>query len=204
MQVLFPNAFGHELPEEDEVLSLQDEYGFTNEYAEFLFRQNGFSFDRLADEPDAEECLVDGEDDPEGNADLRLLYALNGDSHFDDLESQLDEFFFRELLFPIGVGYNGNPYVEVLAGKYQGCIVSLDHEMFAGSGSLEELLDELELDAGSMDRDELVDALCSPKLGLAWFHARNIRRFLSECVCCDEALNGFVLDADDVPDEYED
>jgi hypothetical protein len=204
MQVLFPNAFGHPLPQEDEVLDLQDQYGFSQDCAEFLFRQNGFSFDRLADSSDADECLAAGEDDADGHSDLRHLFGLGAEAPFDDLQAQLEEFMFRELLFPIGAGYNGNVYVEVLAGKYQGFIASLDHEMFAGSASLEEFLDEFELDAQAMDRDELADALCDPKLGLAWFHARSLRQFLSECVFCDEALTGFALDADDLPDELMD
>ena len=201
MQVLFPNIFGHGLPEEEEVLDLQEQYGFSQDYAEFLFRQNGFSFDRLADSPEADECLVPGEDDSEGNADLRHLNGLNSDSPFDDLQAVLEDSMFRELLFPLGVGYGGNLFVEVLAGQYQGFIASLDHEMYASCASLEEFFDEFDLDALCLDRDEMTDALCDPKLGLAWFHARSFRQFISECVFCDEALNGFVLDSDDLPDE---
>ena len=203
MQVLFPNIFGHGLPEEEEVLDLQEQYGFSQDYAEFLFRQNGFSFDRLADSPEADECLVPGEDDGEGNADLRHLNGLNSDSPFDDLQAVLDDCMFRELLFPIGVGYGGNLYVEVLGGQYQGFIASLDHDMYASSASLEEFFDEFELDAQGLSRDEMIDALCDPELGLAWFHARSFRQFISECVFCDEALNGFALDSDDLPDELQ-
>ncbi len=202
MQILFPNAFGQTLPQEDEVLDLQERHGFSDEYAEFLFRQNGFSFDALADSSEAEDCLADGEDDSEGASDLRLLFGLGSDTPFDDLNTQVEEFMFRGLFFPIGVGYGGNPYVEVLTGKYQGFIASLDHELFAGNVSFEEFLDEFDIDAG-LEREDMVDALCAPDLGLAWFHARNVQQFLSECIFCDEALTGFVMDADDLPEELE-
>lgn len=199
MQILFPNAFGQALPQEDEVLDLQEHHGFSDEYAEFLFRQNGFSFDTLADSSEAEDCLADGEDDGQGNPDLHLLFGLGSDAPFDDLRTQVADFIFRGLFFPIGQSYGGNVYVEVLAGKYQGFICSLDHEMFAGN-TLEEYLEESEIDPGQ-DRDDLVDALCAKELDLAWFHARNVQQFLSECIFCDEALTGFVMDADDLPDE---
>ncbi|ARU05250.1 hypothetical protein CCO03_11680 [Comamonas serinivorans] len=201
MQILFPNSFGHPLPQEDEVLDLQEQYGFSQDYAEFLFRQNGFSFDRLADASDPDECLAVGEDDAEGNADLRHLYALGAEAPFDDLNAQLEDFIFREVLFPIGAGYGGQVFVEVLAGKYQGFIASLDHELYASNTSLEEYLEEAELEGSEEDRDALADALCDPESGLAWFHARSLRQFLSECVFCDESLTGFVMDADDLPDE---
>ncbi len=201
MQVLFPNGFGHPLPRQDEVLDLQDRHGFSEDYAEFLLRQNGLSFVRMAEAPDAAEYLAESDDEAQGHSDLSDLLGLGSDLPFDDLEARIEEFIFRDLLFPIGSGYGGNDYVEVLAGKYKGFVASLDHEMYAGNASLEDFLEEFEIDASDLDRDGLADALCDPDLGLAWFHANSVRQFVSECVYCDDEFSGFARDAGDLPPE---
>ena len=105
------------------------------------------------------------------------------------------------MFFPIGVGYGGYDYVEVLAGKYKGYIGSLDHDMYAGSEDLDEFIDNMELE-GYQDAalDEQANILADPDLGLMWFHATSMKEFVDECIHCDENGTGFARDADSVAD----
>ena len=202
MQVSFPNAFGGALPSAGEVRALQSQHGFSDGYAAFLLQQNGFNTNRLDEEPEAAKaCLSEGGGDPSGCSDLAWLFQLNADADYLDLAPELAANLFDGVCFPLGASCGGNPYVEVLAGRWQGFIVSLDHELFASSESLQAFADNMDmgLAVSALTRDELADALCDPALGLAWFHASDIEQFLRECVCCDEQRGCFVRDAQDMP-----
>ena len=57
MQILFPNPFGWTLPSAEKVTALQQQYGFSDTYAEFLRIQNGFRVDNLWDNPQRNRYL---------------------------------------------------------------------------------------------------------------------------------------------------
>ena len=99
------------------------------------------------------------------------------------------------MFLPIGVDYGGNPIVEVLAGARRGWVGSLDHELFASSGSFEELVEALALDADASDSaDDKAQALCDEDLGLIWWHAASLDQLLAHALHLDDEGRGYVLD----------
>lgn len=206
MKINFPNPAGYKLPTQARVLAYQMEQGFSAQYAAFLLTQNGFSFkpyDENTDVRSAYACFsVPSDDDSEGSSDLSVLFGFDSGDKYNDLEiNQRDFDIFKGVFFLIGIGYGGNAYVEVSAGKYKGYIGSLDHDMYAGSEDLDEFIDDMELE-GYQDapRDEQANMLADPDLGLMWFHAKSMKEFVTECIHCDENGNGFARDADSVAD----
>jgi hypothetical protein len=206
MQILFPNPAGYKLPTKARVLAYQKEKGFSGEYADFLITQNGFSFKPYDENSDvlAEYAKYSAQSDnnSEGHSDLSALYGFeSGDEYYDLADNQEGLDIFKGVFFPIGVGYGGNDYVEVLAGKYKGYIGSLDHDMYAGSEDLDEFIDNMELE-GYQDAppDEQANMLADPDLGLMWFHATSMKEFAAHCVHYDETGWGFARDADSVAD----
>jgi hypothetical protein len=196
MKVLFPNPYGYKLPEKNRVASFNKSFCFSDEYAEFLVTQNGFSVKKLEEDSENEKYLKNSEEDSEGHADLRVLYGFDSGSQYYDLEDNLKSFIFNGIFFPIGVDYGGNDLVEILAGKYKGYIASLDHEMYASSSSVEEFIEEFELDGfHDMSIDEKADVLADEELGLAWFFAKSINDFVELCIHCDNDFSGFVVEA---------
>ncbi len=206
MKIIFPNPAGYKLPTQARVLAYQKLHGFSNQYADFLLTQNGFSFKSYDENSDVRKAYAGfseaSDDDSEGNSDLSVLYGLDsGDGYYDLEDNQQGLDIFKGVFFPIGVGYGGNDYVEVLAGKYKGYIGSLDHDMYAGSDDLDEFIDNMELE-GYQDatRDQQADMLADPDLGLMWFHAKSMKEFVAECIHCDEQGSGFARDAESVAD----
>jgi hypothetical protein len=206
MQILFPNPAGYKLPTKARVLAYQKEQGFSDQYADFLITQNGFSFKPYDENSDvlAEYAKYSAQSDnnSEGHSDLSVLYGFeSGDEYYDLADNQKGLDIFKGVFFPIGVGYGGNDYVEVLAGKYKGYIGSLDHDMYAGSEDLDEFIDNMELE-GYQDAppDEQANMLADPDLGLMWFHATSMKEFAAKCVHYDENGTGFARDADSVAD----
>ena len=206
MKITFPNPAGYKLPNKTSVLAFQKQYGFSDQYAAFLLTQNGFSFKPYDENTDVRSAYanysVPSDDDSEGSSDLSVLYGFDsGDKYYDLADNQEGLDIFKGVFFPIGVGYGGNDYVEVLAGKYKGYIGSLDHDMYAGSEDLDEFIDNMELE-GYQDAtlDEQANMLADPDLGLMWFHATSMKEFLAECIHCDENGTGFARDADSVAD----
>lgn len=206
MKITFPNPAGCKLPSKTRVLAYQNEQGFSDQYADFLLTQNGFSFKPYDKDTDVRLDYAAyseaSDNDSEGHSDLSVLYGFDsGDEYYDLEDNQQGLDLFKSVFFPIGVGYGGNDYVEVLAGKYKGYIGSLDHDMYAGSDDLDDFIDNMELE-GYQDAplDEQANMLTDPDLGLMWFHATSMKEFAAECIHCDENGNGFARDADSVAD----
>ena len=197
MQVMFPNPFGGgPLPSAQAVQDLQSQHGFSDALAQFYLRQNGFNSQAMDADPEAAQAFLrGGEADPPGAADLARLFALNADKAHMDLGGEVESNFFSGLCFPIGAGYGGNLYVEILCGRHKGFIADLNHELFFGCDSFEAFLDEMELDVQGLSRDQVMDTLCDPDSDLVWFHARDMQQFLNDCVFRDENGNCFVRDA---------
>jgi hypothetical protein len=206
MQILFPNPDGYKLPAKERVLAYQKQYGFSDQYADFLLTQNGFSFKTYDEDTDVcaayAKYSAESDNDSEGHSDLSVLYGFDsGDEYYDLEDNQQGLEIFKGVFFPIGVGYGGNDYVEVLAGKYKGYIGSLDHDLYAGSEDLDEFIENMELE-GYQDaqQDEQANMLADPDLGLMWFHATSMKEFAAKCVHYDETGWGFARDADSVAD----
>lgn len=204
MKINFPNPDGYKLPTKARVLAYQKEHGFSNDYADFLLTQNGFSFKSYDEDTDVRtayaEYSSESDNNSETHSDLSVLYGFDsGDEYYDLADNQQGLDIFKGVFFPIGVGYGGNDYVEVLAGKYKGYIGSLDHDMYAGSNDLDEFIDNMELE-GYQDAplDQQADMLADPELGLMWFHATSMKEFAADCVHYDVNGNGFARDADSV------
>ena len=197
MQVMFPNPFGGgPLPSAQAVQDLQSQHGFSDALAQFYLQQNGFDTNRMDAEPEAAKAFLRGaEVDSSRCADLASLLALNADKAYMDLGAEVESNFFSGLCFPIGAGYGGNLYVEILCGRHKGFIADLNHELFFGCDSFEAFLDEMELDVQGLSRDQVMDTLCDPDSDLVWFHARDMQQFLNDCVFRDENGNCFVRDA---------
>ena len=206
MKIIFPNPAGFKLPTKANVLAYQKLQGFSDEYVEFLITQNGFSFKPYDENNDvcAEYAKYSAESDnnSEPYSDLSVLYGFeSGDEYYDLEDNQQDFEIFKGVFFLIGIGYGGNAYVEVLAGKYKGYIGSLDHDLYAGSEDLDEFIDNMELEGyQTAPRDEQANMLTDPDLGLMWFHATSMKEFAAKCVHYDENGNGFAHDADSVAD----
>jgi hypothetical protein len=197
MQVLFPNPYGFKLPQKNHIPALQKLYGFSNDYAEFLRLQNGFLFDKLEESVGNKKYLSASLDDAEHCSDLRVLYGFeSGDDYYDLLDNLENLIMFQSVFFPIGVGYGGNDYVEILAGEFKGFIASLDHEMYASSSSIEDFVDEMNLKGfHDFSVDEKADVLVDEQLGLVWLHAISMAEFTECCIRCDQQFRGFVSDA---------
>jgi hypothetical protein len=206
MKIIFPNPAGFKLPTKANVLAYQKLHGFSDQYADFLIAQNGFSFKPYDEDTDAcaayAKYSTESDNNAEGHSDLSALYGFeSGDEYYDLEDNQQGLDIFKGVFFPIGVGYGGNDYVEVLAGKYKGYIGSLDHDMYAGAKDLDEFIDNMELE-GYQDapRDQQANMLADPDLGLLWLHATSMKEFAAECVHYDEQGTGFARDADSVVD----
>jgi hypothetical protein len=200
MQIIFPNPYGYKLPKEYRVRVLQKQYQFSDAYADFLLTQNGFLFDSLVECPDRAKFIVPSAHDPEHYSDLRVLYGFDSGDEYYDLEDCIESLsIFQTAFFPIGSGYGGNDYVEVLHGKFKGYIGSLDHEMYAGNSGIDDFLEDMGLEGfPDMTRDEQTDALADPELGLLWLHASSMTEFVQDCIYCDDGFRGFARDAKSV------
>jgi hypothetical protein len=200
MKIIFPNPAGYKLPTKAKVLAYQKQQGFSDQYAEFLITKNGFSFDDFEKNTDNSRYLAESDSNSEGCSDLRVIYGFeSGDEYYDLAENQLGIDIFKDKFFAIGVGYGGNDFVEVLAGKYKGYIGSLDHEMYAGSDTWDEFTDNFEMEGyEDAELDHQANMLVDPDLGLIWLHATCMNEFVAECIHLSESGDGFARDADSV------
>ncbi len=195
MRIRFPNPYGYARISEARAKELQACYGFSDAYRKFLVTQNGLLLDAL-------ECangdyLARDDAHAQGCSDLRVLYGLDSDDEEYELEDHLDDAeIFGGCFFPIGEGYGGNTYVEVLRGSRRGWIASLDRGMYVSCEDLQSFVEEMELEGfDEASPDERADLLTDPEFGLAWFHATSMTEFVERCVHCDTHLRGFVRDA---------
>ena len=194
MQILFPNPFGWTLPSAEKVTALQQQYGFSDTYAEFLRIQNGFRVDNLWDNPQRNRYLTGEWLDSEHCIDLRLLFGIVPTQPHFDLEDYLTmPSLFAGLWFPIGMGYGGDEFAEILHGKYQGYIASFDHGLLAHYQTLEEVAAAMGIqDNEFLDKAALCDRLCAPELGFAWLHAPSFAALLQQYFHIDERGRGFL------------
>jgi hypothetical protein len=196
MKINFPNPFGYKPPTEKAINALRSKYKFSDAYANFLLNQNGLSLEKLEQSSEKAPYVVSSESGDEGCSDLRNLYGLDSGDEYSELRGAQVDFIFSDFFYCIGSSPGGNPYVEVLHGEYKGYIGSLDHELFLGNESLEEYVEEAELeDFDDLSMSEKTDALCDSDTGLVWFHAKNLDEFVSDCIYCDEHFNGYVVDS---------
>ena len=201
MKVVFPNPFGNAPVPPERVAELQRRLLFSAEYAEFLATQNGFIFDDLRDSDCRDAYLAEPDLEPTGSPDIRVLYNADARDPYYDLEDNAAS-IFSEIFLPIGAGYGGDEYVEVLAGENKGRIASLDHEMYAGCEQLDDLLEEFDLShLTDSSRAKQADALADSDLGLMWFHADSFRDFLSDGIHCDARYAGFVVGTTEQADD---
>lgn len=196
MQILFPNPFGAPAPAEAELLALQAHIGFSDAYADFLRTQNGFSILAMEQSGDiSAHTRPSPYQSEERHANLRALHSFAAQDPYYDLESEQAEFLLAHWFLNIGCDPAGNPFVEVLHGHHQGKIGSLDHDLFAGSESLQNFLTEMELShITALSLAEQADALCDDALGLIWFHARDMNALTAHGIHCDAQFWGFVVD----------
>lgn len=195
----FPNNLGYRLPEPESVRELQRNAGFSNAYAHYLLTQNGADLDLLDDYNGTHPSLVPSDTEETGPY-LRTLYGLDtGETYYDLRDCYNPGDLLAPYFFPIGEDKGGSPFVEILHGRYQGHIASLDYDMYIGCGNPQELATQMEIENfGLLSLAEQTNALCDPKIGLAWFHASTIDEFLNDCIYYDNHLNCRVLDAPSV------
>lgn len=102
---------------------------------------------------------------------------------------------FSKYLFPIGINLGGNEFVEILAEKYKGYIASLDHDFYAGYSSLDEIIEEFELNGfHQANLDQQTDLLCDQKLGMAWLMAKSTKEFFQQFLYCDQDFQSYIED----------
>ncbi|QXZ10347.1 SMI1/KNR4 family protein [Comamonas sp. Y33R10-2] len=198
MQILFPNPFGRPPAPEKDIHALQAHIGFSDAYADFLRTQNGFSVMAMEETPDVSPYVRCGDVQNDTHANLRVLNSFAAQDPYYDLESLQAESLLADWFLEIGSDPGGNPFVEVLHGQHQGKIASLDHDLFAAAQDLPEFLADMELThIAALSLSEQADALCDASLGLAWFHAKDMRSFVAQCIHCsgsDGDFWGFVVD----------
>ena len=198
MQVLFPNPFGSTPASVQEIQALQAHIGFSDAYADFLRTQNGFSVMAMEEAQDVAPNVRPGEAHNDTHANLRVLNSYSAQDPYYDLESLQAENLLADWFLEIGSDPAGNPFVEVLHGQHQGKIASLDHDLFAAAQDLPEFLADMELShIAALSLSEQADALCDASQGLAWFHAKSMRSFVTQCIHCTQADGdfwGFVVD----------
>lgn len=194
MNILFPNPFGWVLPSRTQVSALQEQYGFSEAYADFLLTQNGFSADKLWDSPKRDHYLSGEWLDSEHCTDLRFLFGIVPDQDHVDLASYLTlPSLFTELWFPIGIGYGGDEFAEILHGKYRGYIASFDHGIAAYCDTLAQFANEIAIPQHViMDKAALCDLLCEPSRGFAWLHAPSLPALLQQSYHVDKMGRGFL------------
>ena len=196
MRVIFPNPFGYPLPQRDQVLRLKEQHHFSDGYTEFLLSQNGFCFASLAGSENPRQFMGAIDADLGNESELKVLYGLV-DREDAGLEQKTEALsMFGWSFIPIGEGYSGNDYVEVLRGKFAGYVASLDHKMYGACSDLDEFLDAVgRQDLSAASPEALTDALTDPGLGLVSMHATSMREFIANCVHCDDQFKGYVLDS---------
>ena len=195
MKILIPNPFGFPRPSREAIAGLRRDYGGSEAYAAFLAVQNGLEVDRLAmsGARDAYLSEIEGDSD-EGRPDLRVLYGLDSGRPYHELRKALSDWLFTPYFLPIGEGYGGNVYVEILKGEHHGSIASLNHEYYLG-GNLDDFLAAAKLDGfAAADDDARADMLSSERVGLAWRHAPSLTVFLDSCLRFADG-RGYVVDA---------
>ena len=185
LKIVFPNPLTdkYQKPTRNQIESLQKEFGFSADYALFLESFNGFYADDFSELKAYEDYLDANTSTSEGvHQELKVLYNFaNDDAHYDVAKSQKDN-IFKDIFFIIGEDPAGNEFVEVLAGNSKGYIGSIDHEMYLGSSSLQEFLEEFEIEGET--NEALANALCDGDF-LIYKHAKSMKDFIENGIYFD-------------------
>ena len=130
-KLVFPNQFGSDLPSVTEVQELQARYSFSNQYADFLIKQNGFEYWAFYEHPNQQNFISTElvESSVQTHEELRVLFSFSNNSLINHFVR--DEYI--DYFFPMGTDPAGNIFVEVLQGRYKGYIACINHEAFTQS-----------------------------------------------------------------------
>lgn len=203
MKIKFPNPFGYALVEEKIIKKLQSDYGFSDDYANFLQTQNGFVEDSFLESEDAESWLEKDDDDTEAGQDCECLYGIVGDDDDYDLKSNQSENIFKDIFFVIGVDHAGNEFVEILVGENKGWIGCLDRDYYMSSENLKEFLLEM-LEDGDEDLinnvkknkvplEDIANFLATEDVGLMALHAESMNDFVNKCFTFSDEDEGVFI-----------
>lgn len=189
-----PNPFGATPVADEAVVALQRKYGFSSDYASFLRTPNGFSPHALEDSGQRERYVVADARGEEG-PDLALLFSADVLAKEAPRVGALGGYFF-----PIGKGYGGDHYAEVLCGKHRVSIVSLNHEAYLGVSSLENFVEQydgfadFDVDFDELDDDQRADFLVETEgLDLVWKIAPSLSALLHHGVCITDDGTGVTV-----------
>lgn len=130
-KIVFPNEFGFDLPCISEVQKLQTQFNFSDQYADFLVKQNGFEYWTFYNHPNRENFISSElvKRAVRTHEELKLLCSCRDNrllAHF-----VRDEYI--DYFFPIGTDPGGNIFVEILVGAYKGYIGCINHEAYTQS-----------------------------------------------------------------------
>lgn len=190
-RVVFPNPYGSPLPSESRVQALQQEFGFSDAYADFLLTQNGLDTSRWRD--GEYETEVDPEVDRDWMTDSHL-HPHDADQCEEENRSEHRFFGFLSPYFcEIGSNGGGDPYVEVLVGEFKGWIVALNHEIGCDD-SIEEFFEAMEVaDYDTMTEPERIAFLTGDMDGyepVIWIRVTpSMREFTEHCLYVVDAFS---------------
>ena len=191
-KVTFPNPFGFPKPTKEVIELLQKKYHFSDEYATFLFEQNGFN-----DIPFFDSNYVEFTTNYDGEEPWQrfgCLYGLNSNSEYYDLIEAQTYNIFTDIFFKIGTDPGGNEFVEVLSGTHKGWIGCIDHDFYIVHDTLASFLAFWEEETGDenlkdLSVDKLTNLLISEDYGMINFHAKSMKEFLTDCfIIKDESI----------------
>lgn len=150
-KLVFPNEFGSDLPEAVEIRELQAQFNFSDQYADFLIKQNGFDYWAFRDHSNRHNYILSEltKQPFSISEELKVLF-----SHRDN---QLLAPFIRDkyidYFFPIGTDPAGNIFVEILVGNYKGYIGCINHEVYTLSSP--EFIKEIDQHYAIAEKTEL-------------------------------------------------
>ncbi len=197
LRVTFPNPFGDAPPPAAEIAALQKTYGFSDSYASLLGTQNGFQMSKLEAAEDRDMFMA-----PSAGAlssiDFAQLFSVSELPAAQHRVRSLGKWFF-----PVGKGYGGDQYAEVLHGSYRGAIVHLNKEIgFLGASSFQDIglydtFEDFGIDFDALSVGEQADFFVNEeRLDLVGRQAASIDDFLAMCVHCDaETFMGRIVAA---------
>ena len=130
-KLVFPNVFGFDLPDTVEIQKLQTQFDFSDQYADFLVRQNGFDYWVFHQHADRYNFISSELTDQPASTheELKVLFSHKGN----DLLTHFIRDEYIGYFFPIGTDPAGNIFVEILIGNYKGYIGCINHEVYTQS-----------------------------------------------------------------------
>jgi len=130
-KLVFPNEFGFDLPSKIKIRELQTAFSFSEQYLDFLIKQNGFEYWTFHNHANRYDFISSEltNHPVTTSEELRVLF-----SHADN--RLLTHFIQDEYIgyfFPIGTDPGGNIFVEILVGNYKGYVGCINHEAYTQS-----------------------------------------------------------------------